>query len=163
MKKLKTKKVYIAIFLISFIILCSIFPVQKQVSIYALNRYLVAKNISSKDIYDYVILKEYKSTLGGYQIFVKFMQEMDLVYVYRYSFRSNKLFLDAVYKNESTNELTGGVNIECFSQENGIRIPKFEPQYYSNLSSMQYTFIDYLQDMFSKMPLAPALPLACGD
>lgn len=151
MEILKNKKRFLVALIILVIALTIFFPLQKQTAIYALNKYLIHKNISSEDVYKVQILKDYKSARGGYQMFVKFVQEMNLVYVYRYSLESNQICVSIIYENKKLENLAGGTDIGCYLDDGKEQImPVYEPEYYSESSSMRYTIINYIKDLFNE-------------
>lgn len=138
--------------LVLLAIWCISFPIQERTATYALNEYLVQKDVSPTDIYKVQILKDYK--VGGYSIFVRFKQEMTLSYEYAYSFKAGAICLRGISVNEYSDSLTGGIGIGCDILEGEKIYPIYEPDYYSDLDSascrLEYDFVDFSKDVFAK-------------
>lgn len=112
---------------------------EKAIAIGVANHYLTTKNITTSEISSFCIRKNYKLGYDGYNIYIKFNAEKNLVYEYYYSIIEGKFKLRGIYDNPYSNT-GGGISILI----DRVITPVYELDYDTKKISMKYSIIDFL-------------------
>ena len=142
--KNKIKKIILFFILIFVILWCLYsFVLARQIATSAINSYLDTININKEDIQSLDIKYDFK--VGSrYLIEIRYKDEPDLRYEYRYIIFKNKLVFFTIFEG-----LYGGSDITIDKKIIPIH-ESFEHVYGDEQFEIKYTFFDYIKDLIKK-------------